>query len=218
MDTSTMLELFGYLGSAIVIVSMLMTSVIKLRVINTIGSLLFSIYALLIHSYPTMAMNLVLAGINIYHLIHLRNTDRHYDMLELSPDKPVMRYLFSYFKDDIHRYFPEFTPEAASDCMGYLILCQSSPAGVLLARPKSSSGDSHMDRSPTDVPSETLRVVLDYTTPKYRDCSVGKFLYASLSDLGIRTLIAEGSSKPHIKYLRKMGFSKGNGNTYILHI
>jgi len=204
MDTSTLLELFGYLGSAIVIVSMLMTSVMKLRVTNTIGSLLFSVYALLIHSYPTMAMNLVLAGINIYHLIRLHNTEQHYDMIELDADRPVMRYLFSYFNDDIHKYFPGFTPEGATDCMGYLVLCQSAPAGVFLARPATDS--------------DTLQVVLDYSTPRYRDCSVGKYLYACLSDLGIRKLIAETSSKPHIKYLKRMGFRRVDDTHYTLSL
>ena len=37
MNSATLLELFGYLGSMLVIVSMLMTSVFRLRVINTIG-------------------------------------------------------------------------------------------------------------------------------------------------------------------------------------
>ena len=36
-----MIELVGYLGSALVVVSMLMTSVVKLRVVNTIGSAIF---------------------------------------------------------------------------------------------------------------------------------------------------------------------------------
>ena len=209
MDTATMLELFGYLGSAIVIVSMLMTSVMKLRVINTIGSLLFSIYAFLIHSYPTMAMNLVLAGINIYHLIRLQNTERHYDVIENKNKKPVMEFLVDYFKDDIHRFFPGFTPEKASDCIGFLVLCQASPAGVLLARPV----DSFRLEEPT-----RLEIVLDYTTPKYRDCSVGKYLYSCLPDLGFDELVAEGSSKQHIKYLKKMGFHKDNEGHYTLDL
>lgn len=242
MDTATMLELFGYLGSAIVIVSMLMTSVMKLRVINTIGSLLFSIYAFLIHSYPTMAMNLVLAGINIYHLIRLRNTERHYDVIELAPDRPVMKYLFGYFTDDIHRYFPGFSPEKASDCIGFLVLCQASPAGVLLARPvgggsanehesaatindptsaaddhASTSGDPGAAADDLAVPT-TLEVVLDYSTPKYRDCSVGKYLYSCLPDFGFKRLIAEDSSEPHIKYLKKMGFRRIDEGHYVLDL
>ena len=45
-----MIEMLGYLGSALVVASMLMSSVVKLRVINTIGSGIFAVYALIIHS------------------------------------------------------------------------------------------------------------------------------------------------------------------------
>ncbi|MBQ5897462.1 MAG: hypothetical protein IIW81_03245 [Oscillospiraceae bacterium] len=39
------IELIGYLGSILVLVSMLMSSVVKLRIINTVGSIIFTFYA-----------------------------------------------------------------------------------------------------------------------------------------------------------------------------
>ena len=51
MTPKMILELVGYLASLLVLVSLLMTSVTKLRVINMIGSFIFAIYALLIASY-----------------------------------------------------------------------------------------------------------------------------------------------------------------------
>ena len=81
MDTETLYELIGYVGSALVVISMLMTSVIRLRVINLAGSLIFTCYALLIRSYPTAAMNVFLVGINIYHLIRLLKTPKNYDII-----------------------------------------------------------------------------------------------------------------------------------------
>ena len=41
MNGALALELFGYLGSLLILVSMLMTSVVKLRIINLIGSAIF---------------------------------------------------------------------------------------------------------------------------------------------------------------------------------
>ena len=73
LGDNAMIELIGYLGSALVVVSMLMSSVVKLRVINTIGSGIFAAYALMIHSYPTALMNICLVGINIYNLLKLRD-------------------------------------------------------------------------------------------------------------------------------------------------
>ncbi|MCR5583870.1 MAG: YgjV family protein, partial [Lachnospiraceae bacterium] len=69
-------ELIGYLGSLLVVVSLLMSSVIKLRIINTIGSLIFCLYALVIHSYPTAVMNAALVAINIWFLVKLINKDK----------------------------------------------------------------------------------------------------------------------------------------------
>lgn len=38
MNTSMLIEMLGYLGSLLVVVSMLMSSVVKLRLVNTVGS------------------------------------------------------------------------------------------------------------------------------------------------------------------------------------
>ena len=82
MDTKLIIELIGYLGSALVVISMLMTSVVKLRVVNTIGSAIFMGYALVIGSYPTALMNLFLIGINVYQLIRLFKDQKQYDLIE----------------------------------------------------------------------------------------------------------------------------------------
>lgn len=69
MNTSIIIELVGYLGSVLVVISMLMTSIIRLRVVNSIGAGIFTVYALIIQSYPTALMNFCLVVINIYNLI-----------------------------------------------------------------------------------------------------------------------------------------------------
>ena len=74
MSKELAFELFGYLGSVLVLVSMLMTSVVRLRVINLIGSAIFAAYAILIRSYPTALLNGCLVGVNIYQLLRLRRS------------------------------------------------------------------------------------------------------------------------------------------------
>ena len=59
------IELVGYIGSILVLVAFLMTSVVRLRVVNSIGSLIFAISALIIQSYPTALMNFCLVLISI---------------------------------------------------------------------------------------------------------------------------------------------------------
>lgn len=58
------IQVLGYVGSIMVVFSMLMRSVTRLRFINTAGCVLSAIYALVIQAYPTMLMNVVLVLIN----------------------------------------------------------------------------------------------------------------------------------------------------------
>ncbi len=70
------IELFGYLGSVLVVVSMLMTSITRLRLVNTVGNVISLIYALIIASYPLALMNVCLILINLYYLIKLNKAQK----------------------------------------------------------------------------------------------------------------------------------------------
>lgn len=71
MDKQFLFDMIGYTGSFLVVISMLMTSVVKLRVINTIGAVIFLCYAICIHSIPTAVMQLSLIIINVINLYKL---------------------------------------------------------------------------------------------------------------------------------------------------
>ena len=184
------LELIGYTGSLLVIVSMLMTSVVKLRIINTIGSVIFCGYAIAIHSYPTAAMQVCLIIINIINLYKLNNTKKEYSAVEEKADDAFIAHFLSVNSEDIKKFFPDFSAPAAGDKI-FLITCEQIPAGIFIAEDNSSA----------------LKVKLDYTTPAYRDCSAGKFLYSHLQKIGIKKISAETKIPAHEKYLNKMGFS-----------
>lgn len=68
----SILELFGYLGSFVVLVSLTMNSIVKLRWINLLGAVMFTVYAVLIQSYPTMFMNMGIVIIDLYYIQKLR--------------------------------------------------------------------------------------------------------------------------------------------------
>lgn len=63
------LEIFGYIGTALVILSMLMTSMLKLRIINMCGGLISLIYAILRNTWPVAVMNFCLISINLFQTI-----------------------------------------------------------------------------------------------------------------------------------------------------
>ena len=196
----SMIELFGYLGSTLVVCSMLMASVVKLRVINMIGSVISGIYALIIGSFPLALMNFCLIIINFYNLYKLLKSDKQYDLVQGNMKDDLLQYVLQYYREDVLKYFPEFDKEKAEADTAFLVCCNGNPAGILLGK-KEKNG--------------VLEVVLDYSTPAYRDCSIGRYLYSRLSAEGIHALRYGGqSAEKHVSYLIKMGFEHVD-HTYV---
>ena len=65
------LEAFGYLGTLFVLMSMMMTSMEKLRWFNMVGSVISMIYAILMHTWPVVLLNLGMIIINAVQLIRV---------------------------------------------------------------------------------------------------------------------------------------------------
>ncbi len=63
------LELFGYLGTALVLLSMMMNSLVKLRLFNIGGSVISMIYAIFCNTWPVVFLNLGMILINVVQLI-----------------------------------------------------------------------------------------------------------------------------------------------------
>jgi hypothetical protein len=56
-------------------------------------------------------------------------------------------------------------------------------------------------------------VILDYSVPAYRDCSVGAYLYKNLGDFGVKKLMfTQNKTDAHVSYLTKMGFENQDGD------
>lgn len=191
-EKNMILEIIGYIGSALVVVSMLMSSIVKLRVINTIGSVISMAYAIAVGALPLALMNFCLIVINVYNLVKLLRNKKVYELVEGKPEEAMMKHFLEYYKDDIRIYFPQFEKaEDESTNTACTICCEGNPAGILLGN---RQGD-------------TLDIVIEYTTPVYRDCSAGSYLYEKLAGLGIRRLrFAQTLSEGHKSYLQKMGY------------
>jgi hypothetical protein len=50
-------EIFGYIGTVLILISFLIENVFKLRLINTIGALFWLIYGIGIMAKPTIVVN-----------------------------------------------------------------------------------------------------------------------------------------------------------------
>lgn len=182
-------EIIGYCGTALVLCSMLMTSVVKLRVLNACGSVFSVIYAYVTHTWPVLILNVCLLMINIFQLVLLRRKKAAFHLERAQIQDRSLQHFLNYYKNDIGIYFPELKqmPERGEV---YIVYHDVEPAGILIG----------------DREESTIRVALDYTTPKYRDCSVASYLFSQLKEQGITTLIAQSNTPAHYRYLDKMGF------------
>lgn len=68
-------EWVGYLASLVLMISFVMKNINTLRIINSIGCLLFVVYGfMLATSWPIIISNLFIMGVNFYYLTkHFRN-------------------------------------------------------------------------------------------------------------------------------------------------
>ncbi|WP_240911462.1 uroporphyrinogen decarboxylase [Yeosuana marina] len=71
----SVVEWVGYAAMATVLLSFLMKSVIKLRLVNSFGCLLFVIYGFILTpiSKPIVITNLAILFINLYYLVFKKN-------------------------------------------------------------------------------------------------------------------------------------------------
>lgn len=191
------LEWLGYLASTLVLISLLMSSIIKLRWINLIGSLTFAVYGFMIGSIPVAIMNLGIVVINLYYLQKIYGKTEYFQMLSIEPDSEYFQYFLDYYKEDIQKYFSrrEYDPEEST--IGFYILRDLIPAGVFLA---------------SEVEDHTLKIKLDFVIPEYRDFKVGEYIFEERKefflDRGFRRFLSRAVNEKHRQYLLKMGFKE----------
>jgi GNAT superfamily N-acetyltransferase len=187
-------ELIGYAASIMVAVSLMMSSILRLRVLNLVGAALFAVYGVLIGSLPVAVVNIFIVGINIFYLFRIFGARELFRLLEVSPDSEYLEYFLQFMGDDIRRYLPEFR-DLPGDAISVFILRDVVPANLLVGEPR---GDG------------SLLIHLDYVLPNYRDFKVGDFLFRQRADFfqqrGISRLVARASTRKHSSYLQRMGF------------
>lgn len=191
-------EWFGYLASLVVLVSLTMTSIIKLRVINFIGCILFAIFAYFIDSLPTMLMNLGIAGINVYFLWKIHSTEEQFKLIVAAVHSEYFEHFISTNLSDIEQQTTVDELREANTV--FYMLRNNSIAGVLAGN-NNEQGE--------------LSVLLDFVTPEYRDFKLADYYYKLQPDVlkhrGVNTLVAKPTTQEHRDYLLKMGFQLAGG-------
>ncbi|WP_432661920.1 hypothetical protein R9X47_15250 [Wukongibacter baidiensis] len=194
---SSWLEWLGYLASLIVLISLLMSSILKLRWINLIGSGLFCLYGFLIGALPVGFMNLGIVAINVYYLVKIYSSKEYFNILPIEGRSPYFNYFLDFYKKGLEEYANRSRFDINNSDVSFYILRNMVPAGVFI-------GTKH-DES-------TLRVDLDFVIPEYRDFKIGNYIYENRREyflnMGYSKFISFSSNDEHIKYLKKMGFEE----------
>lgn len=208
MSQQMVLELVGYAASVLVAVSLMMSSILRLRVINLVGSLAFTVYGALIGAYPVAAVNGFIVLINLYYLRQMLRTKEFFRLVSVRPDSEYIATFLSYHAAEIERFVPGFAFDPASTDNALFVLRDMMPAGLLLGR----------------VHDGALHVALDFVIPQYRDFKIGRYLFQEEADFfrarGIRQIVAPAGNDQHAAYLRRMGFHPvpGDAGTYRLTV
>ena len=192
-------ELIGYLGSILVAVSLMMKSLLRLRIINLFGALFFTIYGALLGAYPVAFLNGLIVCIDLYYLFQMWRQKDFFTFLEVLPKSKYMQAFVEFYKNDILEIIPTYTYNADEDLLCFFILRNMMPAGLFIAK----------------VQGEDAHIQLDYVIPNYRDFQVARFIFeenaAFFLQRGIRRFVSDGGSAVHRKYLEKMEFVNQEG-------
>lgn len=188
-------ELVGYVASVLVAASLTMSNIRRLRWVNLAGAVIFVVYGALVRAWPVLAVNLFIAGVNVYRLRQLVRRQDFFTLLPVSGADPYLRKLLLFHEADIARFFPGFTADAVADTRPMFVLRNLVPVGVFAYVPLSTG---------------EIEVKLDYVIPEYRDHKNAEFLYRILNERfageGYRSFVVTTSVRGHARYLEHEGF------------
>ncbi len=129
----TTFEIIGYIGTALVILSMTMTSVRRLRAINVLGSAFSTAYAIFGGAWPIVIMNVTLSAINIYHLIRGREEGRE-DLVAVNAADVALLHFLDTNKHALARQYPDLDARITESDDTYILYKAGVMAGVLCTR------------------------------------------------------------------------------------
>lgn len=198
------LDALGWVGSALLVWSLLQARILRLRALNLIGSVILLVFNALIEVWPMVALNAVLAGINVFYLVRLlrtRHDEKTYTVVEVSARDNFLRHMLDVHAGDIAAFFPKFRWDP--DLLAFLVMRNDETVGVVLVR---DAGDG------------VAQVELDYVTHRYRDFTPGEFVYKRsmlFTEHGFRKVVT-----PHAMvapYYWRLGFRR-EGDAYVLDL
>lgn len=200
------LDVVGWAGSALLIFSLLQARVLRFRVLNTVASAVLVFFNAMIGVWPMVAMNAVLAAINLWFIARLvreRHDHAVFEVLEVGVHDEYLRHVLRVHGGDILRFQPDFVwdPDPDRD-HAFIVMRGDETVGVVIL---TTDGD-------------VARIRLDYVTPRFRDFTPGEFVWrrsGMLEGLGVRRVVSPASMVG--AYYDRVGFRTDDGH-YVLEL
>ena len=194
--TFNWIEWLGYAASIVVAVSLMMTNIRRLRWINLIGAVAFTVYGALLQVYPVLVVNGFIVGVNVYYLIRLSLTKDHFHLIPISWDTSIFLPRFiEFYLQDIRKHFPNLKIDELRQYRSIFISRNVVPVGLFIYERKEDG---------------IIHIHLDYEIPMYRDFESARYFFREfrhmVQEKGFHTYEAYCNVSIHQRYLRRMKF------------
>lgn len=191
------IQILGYAASFIIFISLTMKSIVKLRVLNAVGCVVFVVFAFKTNSWPAVVMNIGIVFIDMYYLYGILRKKDTFEMVEVNKDNEVVKYFFEKNKVELDALFGE---NALADSENIALFFRNNDIAGFIAY------------SVQDYENKKRALItVDFVVPKYRDLAVGKHFFIEDVDYwkerGCTALVSENSASSHIAYLKRLGFA-----------
>ncbi len=203
MDYQLLIQWIGYIGSVIIAISLMMSSIVKLRWYNLLGASIFSAYGFIIGAMPVAFLNLFISLINIFYLYKIYNQKDFLKLLHIRTENKYLDFFIDYYQQDINTFFPGFYESFKNSVydpkiyLCFLVIRNAAVAGIFIGK---------------KISETELFVEIDFAIPEYRDLKTGKYIYMQnqhyFENLSIFKFSASPKSAKHYNYLKKMGFAE----------
>lgn len=221
-----LIEIIGYAASALIAVSLLMVSVLRLRIINLAGAICFVIYGVAIGAVPLVITNGFITVVNVYHILRiLRTRPSSFRYAQASRERrEEIQEFIDHYRTDIAKYYPDFAVDLVDEALegggtvylavhnlrleGIAYLLDIDEAIDALSGTAARPALERAHRRPHE--GEMSYLGIDYITAQYRDLGLAQELYEQIGrHMEERTVVClvDNSARRSKRFLSSNGFT-----------
>ncbi len=190
-------EWIGYIASLLILISLVMRSIKRLRLINLAGASIFTVYGFLIQAYPVAVMNAGIVLINLYYLRQMIRSRDYFKVIAVEKTDEYLKAFVAFYRENIQEAMPFTETTLNESSYRFFILRNMNPAGLFVVK---------------EYDDKTLEITLDYAIPMYQDFKTGAHVFKKTGDVfkdqGYEQFITFTADDSHQNYLKRMQFTR----------